>query len=206
MKIFGVDTTRKIAKIFVFDDEKNVKYVLPMGDGVKHSEGLFLYIEKALLETGYEIGDFDYYSAITGPGSFTGIRVGMSVIKGFNKVAKKKIVGVNVFEMVCDKVKNGVVLLNSTSSSCYFARIKNKKIVEADVVGKADISSKFDGEKLFSLLEEQNSLNLEYVNIEYFDSLDELYLDAIVSRLDMEQEFVPYYLQLSQAERNLKNE
>lgn len=206
MRIFGIDTTRKIAKIFVFDDEKKLNYILSMGDGVRHSEGLFLYIEKALLETGYEIRDFDCYSAIVGPGSFTGIRVGMSVIKGFNKVANKKIVGVNVFEVVCNRVKNGVFLLNSTSTMCYYAKIKNKKIVECDVVSKSDVATNFDGEKLFSLSEEQNALNLEYVNIEYFDSLDEMYFDAVISRIDTNQDFVPYYLQLSQAERNLKNE
>lgn len=206
MRIFGIDTTRKIAKIFVFDDEKDVKYVLSMGDGVRHSEGLFLYIEKALLETKYNITDFDYYSAVVGPGSFTGIRVGMSTIKGFNKVANKKIIGVNVFEIVSSMVKNGVFLLNSTSTMCYYAKIKNKKIVEADVVNKSDIVSKFEGEKLFALSEEQNVLNLEYVNIEYFESLDEMYFDAILSKVDDKEDFVPYYLQLSQAERNLKNE
>lgn len=206
MKIFGIDTTRKVAKIFVFDDEKKLDYVLSMGDGVRHSEGLFLYVEKALLETGYNIGDFDYYSAVVGPGSFTGIRVGMATIKGFNKVAHKEIIGVNVFEIVCSRVKNGVFLLNSTSTMCYYAKIKNKKIIETDVVNKSDIASKFDGEKLFALREEQNALNLEYVNIEYFDSLDEMYFDAITLKVGGVQEFVPYYLQLSQAERNLKNE
>lgn len=207
MKIFGIDTTRKIAKIFLYDEEKDNKFVLTMGDGVKHSEGLFLYIEKALLDNNMDINDFDYYTAVVGPGSFTGIRVGMSTIKGFNQVAKKEIVPINTFEILASVVKNGVVLLNSTNTSCYYAKIKSKKVVDASVIDKSKIVETFDGEKFFILAEEQNVINLEYSNIEVVDSLDELYIDAIKAKIGGEKEdFVPYYLQLSQAERNLKDE
>lgn len=207
MKIFGIDTTRKIAKIFLYDEEKDNKFVLTMGDGVKHSEGLFLYIEKALFDNNMDINDFDYYTAVVGPGSFTGIRVGMSTIKGFNQVAKKEIVPINTFEILASVVKNGIVLLNSTNTSCYYAKIKSKKVIEASVIDKSKIVETFDGERFFILAEEQNVINLEYSNMEVVDSLDELYIDAIKAKIGGEKEdFVPYYLQLSQAERNLKDE
>ena len=207
MKIFGIDTTRKIAKIFIYDEENDKKYVLAMGDGVKHSEGLFLYIEKALFDNKMDINEFDYYSAVVGPGSFTGIRVGMSTIKGFNQIAHKKVIPVNTFEILSTTVKNGVVLLNSTSTSCYYAKIKSKEILEAGVIDKTKISETFAGSKVFILSEEQNVINIEYDNIEVVESLDDLYIDAVKSKTSGDvEEFVPYYLQLSQAERNLKNE
>lgn len=206
MKIFGLDTTRKIAKVLVYDEDSKNKYVLSMGDGVKHSEGLFLYIEKALLENGLNIGDFDYYSAVTGPGSFTGIRVGMSTIKGFAKANNKKIIPVNIFEIVSKKIKHGVMILNSTSTTCYYAKISGKKIINAGVVDKDKVLIEFAGEKIFAFMEEKFAINIESKDIEYLDGLDDLYFDAILDKVEVVEDFVPYYLQLSQAERNLKNE
>lgn len=205
MKIFGLDTTRKIAKIIIYDDEVDKRYVLSMGDGVKHSEGLFLYIEKALLESGLNINDFDYYSAVTGPGSFTGIRVGMSTIKGFAKVENKKIIPVNIFEIVSHYIKRGVMILNSTSTSCYYAKINGRKVIDAGVVEKTKVADTFSGEKIYALAEERSALNLD-VDIDFMDNLDSLYFDAILEKREVSDEFVPYYLQLSQAERNLKDE
>lgn len=207
MRVFGIDTTRKVAKIIIYDDENNIKYVLAMGDGVKHSEGLFLYIEKALFENKLDIKDFDYYASIVGPGSFTGIRVGMATIKGFNKVVNKKVLPINTFEVVSRYIGSGVMLLSSTSTTCYYGEIKKGVIIDTGVVEKTAIGEKFAGKKLFALREEQNAMDLEYDNIEYIETLDDMYFDAICTSIQGEEkEFVPYYLQLSQAERNLKNE
>lgn len=205
MKALLIDTTRKNARIVVIDDEKKVHYVSHMDENVKHSEGLLLYIEKALSDTSMAIKDFDYLSAVVGPGSFTGIRVGMATIKGFNKVACKKILPLNTFEIVKNHVKNGVVILNSTSTAYYYAIIENKIIKNADVVDKVNIDSIANGKKVYYLLEEQNVLNLEYNNTEAIDNLDDMYYSAIEEyKYVADREFVPYYLQLSQAERNLK--
>ncbi len=206
MKILGIDTTRKLAKVLVYNDNNDTKLVVNMGDGVKHSEGLFLYIEKALMETKLDISDFDVFSAVVGPGSFTGIRVGMATIKGFNQALKKKIVPVTAFDILAEKVKKGVVLLNSTATTCYYGVYSAGKITDAGVIDKGDIVNKFDGKTVYILAEEQNTISLEYNNIEIIDNMDEYYFGAILKRLDNNEDFVPYYLQLSQAERNIKND
>ena len=165
MKFLGLDTTRKRANIFIFDEERDLKYSLAMDENVKHSEGLFLYVEKALFECGMKIDDFDYYACVVGPGSFTGIRVGMATIKGFNKVAGKTIVPVNTFELLADSCKKSVILLNSTNTSCYYAKVVNRAIVETGVVLKEEILKSFEGFEMLVLKEEQNSINLEYNKI-----------------------------------------
>ena len=83
MKVFVLDTTRKVAKINIFDSEGR-DFSVTMDKNVKHSEGLFLYIEKILLESKLTLNDIDVFSAVVGPGSFTGIRIGLATIKGFN--------------------------------------------------------------------------------------------------------------------------
>lgn len=207
MNILGIDTTRKNALVFMIDSD-NVSHtkVLQTGENIKHSEGVFLYIEKLLLETGLEMKDVDAFACIVGPGSFTGIRVGMSVIKGFCKVYNKPVVSLNTFEVVSNAVKKGVVLLNSTNTSCYYAKIKASKIVDAGVVVKDQVKELSNNETVFVLEEEQLISSLEYNNIKVIDDLSKMIVDSIIERLNSMEygEFVPYYLQLSQAERILK--
>lgn len=201
MKILGIDTTRKCAKIYVQDG--GICNTITMSDKIKHSEGLFLYIEKALFENKMNLDDVDYLCGVVGPGSFTGIRVGMSVIKGFAKSLDKKIISMNVFDIVADSVKNGVVLLNSTQSACYFGDIKGGKIIDSGIVNKCEIMDKFD-KKLFVLDEEQNTIGLEYKDINIIENIDSLFFEALHKKLDSNDfgDFEPLYLQLSQAERN----
>ena len=209
MKVLGIDTTRKAAKVFVVDTKEidNSVY-LDMSENIKHSEGLFLYIEKIMSECKLSIPEVDAFACIVGPGSFTGIRVGMSVIKGFNKVANKSVISMNTFEVLKDCVKNGVILLNSTNTSCYYAKVEKKAIVDTGVVDKTAIEEFADGKDVYVLVDEQNVISTAYSNIKVITNINELYAKCIIEKLDSMQygEFVPYYLQLSQAERYLKND
>ena len=131
----------------------------------------------------------------------------MSVIKGLNKASNKKVIGVNMFEVVAKCVKNGYFLLNSTTSSCYYAKITNKQIELVGVIEKNNIEQMFKDEVLFILKEEQNLINLEYNNIVVIDEVWKEYIPTIKQKIDDEDLNVePYYLQLSQAERHLKDE
>lgn len=202
MNTLIIDTTRKLAKILISKDGKH--FVFDMSDKIKHSEGLFLYLEKALSETKLKISDFDVLSGVVGPGSFTGIRVGMSVIKGFNQVINKQVVPINVFEVLKYGVKNGVILLNSTSTTCYKADIKNFEIVDMGLINKSEISS-LSGD-IYILKEEQDELGIEYNNIRVIADYSSYYFLAVESKLKKKsnEAFEPLYLQLSQAEKNLK--
>ena len=202
MKILGIDTTRKSAKIYIANDDSN--YVENIDDKIKHSEGLFLYLEKSLLINKLELKDFDYFCGIVGPGSFTGIRVGMSVIKGFAKALNKKVITLNTFEIVKNHIKNGIMLLNSTIANCYYADIKNGQVVDAGIIEKSNLLNKFD-KTIYILEEEQNSIELEYDNIKIISNISDLYFDALNKKIESGDfgVFEPYYLQLSQAERNL---
>ena len=209
MKIFGLDTTRKSANIFTFDSNNSEKiYMLKMSDEIRHSEGLFLYIEKAMLDCNTEMADYDYLACVVGPGSFTGIRVGMSTIKGFNKALNKIVVPVNMFEILLPEIKTGIIALNSTSTSVYYAEVEGRKIIETGVINKDELIDKVNGRTLLILKDEQNDISIEYNNYKFIDDLSQLYYKCVMSKIDNGEfsEFMPYYLQLSQAERNLNNE
>lgn len=206
MKILCIDTTRKMARIGLFDNENDLKYVITMSDNIKHSEGLFLYIEKLLFECKVSLKEIDVFCGVVGPGSFTGIRVGMSVLKSFNMIYNKKLIPINTFEILATKYKRGCILLNSTATTCYYARLQNNNIIDVGVIEKDKLVDFLKDDKVIALKEEQDILSIEYNNIEFVDNISELYLDCVLKKIDSGEtyDFLPYYLQLSQAERNVK--
>ncbi len=66
----------------------------------RHSENLFPLLMQMLEKHDINLSDFDCFGCVTGPGSFTGIRIGMSVVKGFGFALNKPIVAVNSLELL----------------------------------------------------------------------------------------------------------
>ncbi|MEK7741711.1 MAG: tRNA (adenosine(37)-N6)-threonylcarbamoyltransferase complex dimerization subunit type 1 TsaB, partial [Nitrospirota bacterium] len=63
-----------------------------------HSERLMTEIEHCLKQSGIKISDIDVFAVATGPGSFTGLRIGLSTVKGFSYATGKQIVSVPTLE------------------------------------------------------------------------------------------------------------
>lgn len=68
--------------------------------GREHLENISGVIEQILVKTGFQLGDFDGLGIAIGPGSFSGIRVGLSVFKGLALALKLKIVGLSTLEIL----------------------------------------------------------------------------------------------------------
>ena len=63
-----------------------------------HSVNLMPMIEEALGRAGLDVSEIGLYAAVTGPGSFTGVRIGVSAVKGMAHGAGKPCVGVDALE------------------------------------------------------------------------------------------------------------
>ena len=61
----------------------------------KHSETFFPLLDNFLKQNDTDLKDVDVFGVVVGPGSFTGIRIGLSVVKMFSYVFQKKCVAVN---------------------------------------------------------------------------------------------------------------
>ena len=93
MKILAIDTSTSAASAaLVKDGNLCCEYIL--NDGKKHSEKLINLIDMVIKSYGLSLGDIDIFACSTGPGSFTGLRVGASAIKGMAQALNKPIVGV----------------------------------------------------------------------------------------------------------------
>ncbi len=80
MKILAINTAGKETILSVEVDGKQYYKTVEFA---KHSETLFPIMEEMLSSIGLEVGALDYCACVSGPGSFTGVRIGMSVAKAF---------------------------------------------------------------------------------------------------------------------------
>ena len=99
MKILAIETSSSTLSVAVCIDSKIVcEYFY--NAGMIHSEVLISVIETALKNVDLTIKDIDKFAVSSGPGSFTGIRVGMTVVKTLAQSLKKPVVCFNCLDIL----------------------------------------------------------------------------------------------------------
>lgn len=101
----AVDTSSKYLTVVAQKGATTVVNHLPEC-AMRHSVILMSEIDKTLKEAALSLDKCDFFAAVTGPGSFTGIRIGISTVKGFSMGTGKPAVGVTSFELVAYNVKS----------------------------------------------------------------------------------------------------
>ena len=103
MKILALETSAKAVSAAVSEDGK----ILCSGyqdTGLTHSRTLMPIVEHILKNTGLTVSDMDAIAVAAGPGSFTGIRIGVAAAKGLAFAADKPAVGVSTLAAMARNV------------------------------------------------------------------------------------------------------
>jgi len=98
MKILALDTTTKTLCLALCVDGKLYEYSLETGRNL--SELLIPTIQRVIGALGLKIADIDYFACGLGPGSFTGMRIGLATIKGLSIVGNKPIIGISTLDIL----------------------------------------------------------------------------------------------------------
>ncbi len=93
MITFAVDTSVMTTSVALLDED-TVRGEIFVHTGRNHAEVLLPLIERLLLSLGANKDDVDLFAVTAGPGSFTGLRVGISTVKGLAFVLKKPVAAV----------------------------------------------------------------------------------------------------------------
>ena len=99
MKLLGIDTSTQTASVAVFEDGAILGEML-LNTPLTHSQKLMPMVESLLTQLNLKVKDFDGYYVATGPGSFTGVRIGVSTVKGFAQAHRKPIVACSSVELL----------------------------------------------------------------------------------------------------------
>lgn len=97
MKILAVDTSSTVASAAIVDGEKLVCECV-LNNKLTHSQTLMPMIDEVFKKSELTPLDIDVFAVSNGPGSFTGLRIGVTTIKGLAHAAKKPVCGVNTLE------------------------------------------------------------------------------------------------------------
>lgn len=97
MLILALDTSSKAASVALLK-ETDVLAECSIRSFTNHSEGLLPVIAKVLAAASLQIGDMDLFAVTIGPGSFTGLRIAASTVKGLALATGKPVSGVSTLE------------------------------------------------------------------------------------------------------------
>lgn len=97
MKILAVDTSANTATVCITDEDKLIAE-RTVNYKKTHSETLMPMIDGAIKGAGLNITDIDVFAVADGPGSFTGLRIGVSAVKGMAHALDKPVVTISTLE------------------------------------------------------------------------------------------------------------
>jgi tRNA threonylcarbamoyl adenosine modification protein YeaZ len=106
MIVLGIDTALEACSVGIADAGRDVLRSEIIGRG--HAERLFGMIEEAMAEAEVGFSDIDRYAVTTGPGSFTGVRVGIAAVRGFALVSGAPAIGVSTLAVHAETARGMV--------------------------------------------------------------------------------------------------
>lgn len=97
MRILAIDTSGRLASCALFEDGRELASCT-RDSQMDHSRTILPLCEEMVKAQGLTFQDIDVYAAAVGPGSFTGIRIGVAAVKGFALSGNKPAAGISTLE------------------------------------------------------------------------------------------------------------
>lgn len=228
MKILAIDTSTMIASCAVMDGER-VLGEFSLSQEMSHSESLVPMIDEILKALNIKIKDIDLYAAAIGPGSFTGLRIGLATVKALAHMFDKPIIGVSTIEALAFNLPYNPIVVpmidarrNRVYNGIYsWEDGKLKAIMDANAMEIDELLEKLDRdytnivvngdgtilyrEKIREALKDKVKFSTIGLNQCKATSVGELALNKYKDGYrDNYYTIVPDYLRKSQAERELE--
>ena len=213
MKILCIDTSSTLCSVAILEDTTLINK-LELDNGLTHSETLMPLIKELFDKSNLSLKDINLLVSDIGPGSFTGIRIGVATCKAFSDSLNIPCIGVSSLEVLAYNIKNDGIIcstIDCKNDNCYFALYEliggNYNVLEepcAKTVQEvldllnlkySDKSIEFVGDGIPS--ESTNCyLNVENLGIAGFKKF--------IFRNKVGENILPLYLKKPQAQRQLE--
>ena len=228
MLIFGIDTCSSAATAAIVDEQKMVAQTV-VNMGRTHSQIMMPQIEEMFKTTGIDPCEIDAFAAAVGPGSFTGVRIGVATAKGLAQATAKPCIAVSTLEALAysSKFFDGIAapILDARREQVYNAlfdcqsgemlRLTDDRALALcgllDELKSKDRNVIFMGDGVFVFKDEiKNALGSKAF---FAPKTTVMNIGGAVAEIGFEMlksgkaitygELVPSYIRLSQAERDL---
>lgn len=228
MKILAVDSSAKTAGVAVVDENAQIISESFVNAGLTHSETLLPMVDSVLERAKLSIRDIDAFAVTNGPGSFTGIRIGIAAVKGLVAPHNTPCCGVSTLKAMAYNLMGDDCIaccaMDARCSQVYFAAFrcfagKVERLTEDMAIPASkliDYLAEYSAEKVIcvgdganiayeSLHDELPNVFLASANLRYQRAWGAA-CAAVSEDMDFKpaSELLPVYLRLSQAERELK--
>jgi tRNA threonylcarbamoyladenosine biosynthesis protein TsaB len=225
MKILSLDSATESATCAILDDSR-VLSEITFNCKKQHAQILLPIIDELFKSTGMSISDIDGFVASRGPGSFTGLRIGLATIKGLCQGSKKPFVTVSTLDslaynlaytsgIICpilDALRDNVYTALYTFNDNKLNRISDYMNVSLDelinILKEKNCTTSFVGDGALKFKERllaqlPNAVYAPaHLNLAKASSLGELGLKSLLSGIEDDiYSSVPMYLRKPQAER-----
>ena len=227
MIVLSTDTSSKVATVALFKDDVLLgEYVL--NNKREHSVFLMPMIENLLKKNNMKISDIDGYVVSKGPGSFTGLRIGMATIKGLSLGSNKPYISLSSLDGLAYSLSSfsGIIcpIMDALRENVYTCLYKN---INGNLEKLMDYTA-IDIDELLLLLKEKNEPVIfvgdgavkhkkfiednfvnpifapNHLNIVRASSIGELGLNLLSKGIWDDPNSAPVYLKKPQAERELE--
>lgn len=122
MKILAIETTGKYGSVAVINDEGAV-YSASSSEEMNHLKGMMTLIDEAIRGAGITKSELTHIAASVGPGSFTGIRIGVTTARVMSQMLGIPCIAVSTLQAMAERVTDAA----DSAGSLYIAAIINAR-------------------------------------------------------------------------------
>lgn len=198
MNYLAIDTSGDLLVTINHNGRKEIRHLI--GCQTKHSLTLMPYIDELIQMMDVQFSDLDFVAVVIGPGSFTGIRIGIATIKAICLATGLKVIPLTSFDLLAynDNTPNECLcLINANHDNYYAAAYKNKEVVMQPSFLSKERVLQYSHDYAIVMSEENSFDHSIIVNLE--NGLERA-IEAKKELLLCESEIFPLYVKRSQAE------
>lgn len=142
MRILACDTSISFGSVCLLEEGKIVSSI-KTDERHKQAEILIPNVEKLLSKFKLDYRDLDVLAVTTGPGSFTGVRIGLSAIKGIALAGELKVIGITTLQSMTESYRgklegNIIAVLNAGRNQVYIQEF-DKNLIPINNINLIDI-------------------------------------------------------------------
>ena len=229
MKILALETSGSNCSVALIDEEKVIAD-FNCNTGTTHSQNLMPLIDTLLKQTNLTLDNIDLLACCQGPGSFTGIRIGISTIKAFSDAQNIPVIGITSLESLAYNIpKSGYIvsLIDAKNDNVYYSLFKNNN-------GQYEKADEYKSDNIQNILTSLSNYNTSFIfvgtgaqlhhdliaqtypNSQFANETQNIQTSISIGKSAYNKfkngiygdsnSLLPIYLKKSQAERNLNGE